>query len=134
MFEDLTGTESGLVAYYSFNQGVSNQENSTVNNLDDLSSVGAEGTLVGFDLDGLVSNWTNRTVADPSCCINSCKDFLFITGDLDGDYLSRFRLATDGTVPAGNQVTLGTTNSITLDPDFEVELGGLFEVFLNGCF
>ncbi|MEQ8548060.1 MAG: LamG-like jellyroll fold domain-containing protein [Cyclobacteriaceae bacterium] len=47
---ELTGTESGLVAYYNFNQ-------STGTALSDLTTNNNDGTLNGFALSGTTSNW-----------------------------------------------------------------------------
>ncbi|MBL7796610.1 MAG: HYR domain-containing protein, partial [Saprospiraceae bacterium] len=57
---ELAGSEGGLVAYYKFNQGFANENNSTVTTLADAATGlgGAnDGTLAGFTLGGLNSNW-----------------------------------------------------------------------------
>jgi hypothetical protein len=53
---ELQGSEPGLVAYYKFNQGTDNANNSTVKTLRDYLAV-ANGTLVNFTLNGASSNW-----------------------------------------------------------------------------
>ncbi|WNJ17010.1 LamG-like jellyroll fold domain-containing protein [Pontibacter sp. G13] len=53
----LQGTESGLVAYYNFNQGLAGGDNMDVDTLIDNSMNGNTGTLNNFTLNGLVSNW-----------------------------------------------------------------------------
>jgi len=57
---ELAGTESGLVAYYQFNQGTVGADNSAVTSLSDLTPNGNDGTLTNFtDLaaGGSASNW-----------------------------------------------------------------------------
>lgn len=58
MNNSLFGNEPGLVAYYQFNQGITNGPNPTVTSLLDGSPVGNGGTLHNFALNGTVSNWT----------------------------------------------------------------------------
>jgi len=63
MCTELTGTESGLVAYYQFNQGVANGENTTINTLNDKTSNHFDGTLHNFGLNATAtSNWVNGFV------------------------------------------------------------------------
>lgn len=54
---NLTGSESGLVAWYDFNQGVANANNvgatTLINKVNGLNY----GTLTGFALNGTTSNW-----------------------------------------------------------------------------
>lgn len=54
---ELTGNETGLVAYYQFNEGLDQADNSTVTILPDLTSNGNDGTLTNFTLNGATSNW-----------------------------------------------------------------------------
>jgi hypothetical protein len=59
MNNQLTGNESGLLAYYNFNEGVANGDNTTppVDTLNDLSVYNMDGTLHNFALNGTSSNW-----------------------------------------------------------------------------
>ncbi|MFN7012923.1 MAG: LamG-like jellyroll fold domain-containing protein, partial [Bacteroidia bacterium] len=52
---ELQGTETGLIAYYKFNQGVNQANNSAVTTLNAI--VGSNGTLTNFALTGTTSNW-----------------------------------------------------------------------------
>ncbi|MDB4635617.1 autotransporter-associated beta strand repeat-containing protein, partial [Flavobacteriaceae bacterium] len=61
MFETLQGNESGLLAYYNFNDGVPGQSNSGNTTLSDLEG-NADGTLNNF---GLGSGTTSTWVAHP---------------------------------------------------------------------
>ena len=54
---ELAGNESGLTAYYQFNQGNTGADNSGITTLIDLTSNGYDGTLTGFALTGTTSNW-----------------------------------------------------------------------------
>ena len=51
-------SESGLVAYYNFNQGVPNGNNTGLNTLIDHTG-GNDGTLYNFALSGDISNWAD---------------------------------------------------------------------------
>lgn len=52
---ELAGTESGLLAYYNFNQGTDAANNTGVTTLNAVT--GANGTLSNFTLNGTTSNW-----------------------------------------------------------------------------
>ncbi len=54
---ELPSSQTGLVAYYNFNQGFSGINNSTVTSLTDLSGNSNNGTLNNFALSGTTSNW-----------------------------------------------------------------------------
>ena len=58
---ELTGSESGLEAYYNFNQGSVNSNNSGQTVLTDQTSNGYNGTLTNFGLTGFSSNWVDGT-------------------------------------------------------------------------
>jgi len=54
---ELAGTETGLLAYYNFNQGLDQANNSTVTTLNDITTNVNNGTLTNFILNGTTSNW-----------------------------------------------------------------------------
>ena len=54
---ELSGTESGLVAYYNFNQGMGYRDNTSITSLIDDSSNGNNGIFNGFALNGTTSNF-----------------------------------------------------------------------------
>ena len=56
MYSELAGTETGLLAYYNFNQGTAGGTN-TVTTLTDLTTNANNGTLNNFLLTGNTSNW-----------------------------------------------------------------------------
>lgn len=56
---ELTGNEENLIAYYRFNQGVAEQNNTSENILIDNSLNSLNGNLLNFNLDGMTSNWVS---------------------------------------------------------------------------
>ena len=48
-------------------------------------------------------------------------------------YAAFNELHSTGTVPGTNNVVFAAPNAIELNPNFEVMLGGVFEVLLKGC-
>ena len=54
---EINSPQSGLIAYYKFNQGVAAAANSGLTTLNDISGNGHNGTLLNFALSGATSNW-----------------------------------------------------------------------------
>ena len=54
---EISNTETGLLAYYQFNQGTGEANNASVTNLTDNSVNNYTGTLSNFALSGISSNW-----------------------------------------------------------------------------
>jgi hypothetical protein len=54
---ELSGTQTGLQAYYKFNQGFIGTDNTSETSLTDATGNGNTGTLHGFTLKGSSSNW-----------------------------------------------------------------------------
>lgn len=52
---ELTGTESGLAAYYKFNQGIADGNNTTITSV--VATTGVNGTFNNFGLNGTSSNF-----------------------------------------------------------------------------
>lgn len=65
--------QTGLIAYYQFNQGIDSNDNSTVTTVTDASSNGYNGTLTNFTLNGTTSNWI---AGSPVVTGNNCAPFL----------------------------------------------------------
>jgi alpha-tubulin suppressor-like RCC1 family protein len=63
---ELTLPQSGLIAYYKFNQGFSACSNAGLSSLLDSSGNNLNGTLTNFALTGATSNWINGTVSGTS--------------------------------------------------------------------
>lgn len=55
--KELSSTQTGLVAYFKFNQGGAAANNSSVTTLTDISGNANNGTLSNFALSGTTSNW-----------------------------------------------------------------------------
>ena len=62
MSMELTGAETGLIAYYNFNQGIPNGNNTSLTTITDVTGRGNNATLVLFNKTGTSSN----IVAGPS--------------------------------------------------------------------
>ncbi|WP_439516432.1 LamG-like jellyroll fold domain-containing protein, partial [Sediminibacterium sp.] len=77
---ELSGTQTGLAAYYKFNQGSINVNNSSVNTLVDASGNNNTGTLTGFALTGTTSNWVAGQVS--GTCATYTAPNASITGNL----------------------------------------------------
>ncbi len=56
MNNELLGTESGLYAYYNFNQGIPNGNNTSITSVLDQTSNANNGALTNFTMNGNVSN------------------------------------------------------------------------------
>jgi len=138
MNNELTGSESGLEAYYNFNQGVAGGNNAGVNTLFDLASAGGtnNGTLSGFALNGSSSNWVSGAAPSSITLSNNFNN----TANASGTYpLGTTNVLWTATDAAGNTstclqtvtvvdaqapvVTCPTTQSITLDATCSGSLG-----------
>ncbi len=68
----LSGSESGLIAYYQFDEGIAGGNNAGVTNLPDMTSNGNDGSLSSsFALSGTISNWN---APGGMLCTSSCPD------------------------------------------------------------
>lgn len=66
---ELGSGQTGLLAYYKFNQGLDNTNNATTTSLIDSSGNGYTGTLNNFALSGSISNWVAaRAVSTGTTC------------------------------------------------------------------
>ncbi|TYA89162.1 LamG-like jellyroll fold domain-containing protein, partial [Seonamhaeicola marinus] len=67
----LLGSESGLLAYYNFNQGIPGGNNISEVTLNDLAQNSYNGTLTNFTLTGNTSNWVSNQCASLAASISS---------------------------------------------------------------
>ena len=125
---ELQGSESGLVAYYKFNQGINQADNSTVTTLTDATSNGHNGTLTNFALTGTTSNWLSGSPVTTGSVIPSAAaattpviynqgdtaSALLATTGTNGTGLMWYTSATGGTgstmAPTPSTTTAGSTS------------------------
>lgn len=72
-------SQTGLVAYYQFNQGIDSADNTALTTLADSSATAYTATLNNFTLNGTTSNWLSGSsvVTGSTCSILSSNDFAF---------------------------------------------------------
>jgi len=70
----LTGKETGLIAYYNFDQGNPETSNTKIKTLADLSASNNSGTLFGFALSSARSNWVCSGAPQTVFCGDPNKD------------------------------------------------------------
>lgn len=80
MNKELCTPPDNLVAYYIFNQGAANQNNTGETTVVDISGNGYDGTLIDFNLAGDVSNWVAGSEVTPGIVtvnesISTCDSF-----------------------------------------------------------
>jgi hypothetical protein len=125
---ELQGTETGLVAYYKFNQGFDAADNSTITSLTDATANANNGTLNNFALTGTTSNWlagspvttgsivpSNATVTTPVVYNQGATaTALTATTGTNGSGLLWYTTATGGmgatTAPTPSTATAGNTS------------------------
>ena len=62
MNQELLGNESGLIAYYTFNQGIASGNNTTITTILDKTNNALNGALNGFTKNGAFSNFVEGKV------------------------------------------------------------------------
>jgi alpha-tubulin suppressor-like RCC1 family protein len=119
---ELQGTESGLVAYYKFNQGIAAGVNTSITTL--TATTGSNGILTGFALSGATSNWlsgspvttgsTIPTTPSVSTPVTYCQGATASALTASGSSLKWYTTATGGTgsttAPTPSTATAGTTS------------------------
>lgn len=75
-YQALNGDESGLIAYYNFNEGTINGTNSSITTIPDISGKGNNCTINNFAKTGTSSNWVSGPTIANACALigNSCND------------------------------------------------------------
>lgn len=128
---ELQGNEPGLVAYYTFDQGMDAANNLAQNSVTDASGNGHNGTLINFALTGNTSNWiagspvltgivipSAPSAAAQHLCPHTTVADLVATGS--GGALNWYTSATAGTA-------LTTTTHLTTGTYYVAEAN------INGC-
>jgi hypothetical protein len=109
--------QSGLVAYYDFNQGSPNANNTGSTTLIDLSGNNLNGTLNNFALNGTSSNWVKNAIGQE---IDVLGNGVSIT---NGDNTPSVTDFTDfGTTPIGTPITRTFTISNTGSGNLKIKL------------
>lgn len=112
MNTEFCNSTSGLVAYYTFDEGIANGSNSGNTTLLDLSGNANHGTLNSFTLSGTASNWVNGAPVAPGMStsyetITACDQYIWpATGQT---------LSAGGIYTATTQNYVGCDSLITLD-------------------
>ena len=128
MNKTLNGNELGLVAYYSFNQGTAEADNSGFTTLPDMTSNANNGTLNGFALNGTTSNWltsgAGATTAAPDVIVTTTgvSNITTTTADISGSISN---------IGSGNATLRGICYNTTGCPtiaDLKVEESGSFGI------
>ena len=88
---ELTGSETGLVAYYTFNQGMPGGNNSTITSILDKTVNTYHGSFTNFAKTGTTSNFVVGKVANTIVTDNMLLYFSAILAIVSGLYLSIFR-------------------------------------------
>ncbi len=70
MGSSLAGNETGLIAYYNFNNGTAGGDNTGITTLTDNSSHNNNGTLTSFALTGTSSNWVSHSIITSGLILN----------------------------------------------------------------
>jgi gliding motility-associated-like protein len=110
--------QSGLVAYYKFNQGIASANNTGVNTLSDNSGNAINGSLRNFTLTGNTSNWVSRSASSVSGTWNTSNASIatvntlgVVTGVAAGNASITFTVAGSGGCP-----DVVSTRTITVNP------------------
>ncbi|WP_395047208.1 SBBP repeat-containing protein [Flavobacterium sp.] len=102
---ELAAGQTSLIAYYQFNQGVDNANNSTITTLTDSSGNNNTGTLNNFTLTGATSNWIANGGVTTG---NTCSPFLSTS---DFEYSSKLTVYPN---PSSDIFTINSDTSGTI--------------------
>lgn len=137
---ELTGSESGLVAYYNFNNASASigGSNAGQTSLIDNSGNGNTATLTDFGLSGSSSNWTEQTGSvSGSCGAVPCGSTIW-TGTTSSDWNTGGNWSTGSVPGASDDVVIADvandpiiSAAVTIN-DVEVEGGALLIVGSDG--
>ncbi len=125
MYNALVGNETGLVAYYDFNQGIAGGDNTAVNSVLDRTTNVLHGTLNNFAKSGTASNFVGNTVANfaitgaATLCANSTSQY---THQVPGGTWS---------VSSGANATISATGLLTAAANEDITVSYTYVV--NGC-
>tara|TARA_R110001606_G_scaffold107625_2_gene232391 strand:- start:41299 stop:50172 length:8874 start_codon:yes stop_codon:yes gene_type:complete len=114
LFKVLTGSEANLVAYYDFEQGVANADNTGVTTLVDKTANANNGTLYNFALaTGMGSNWTTSRGLQTG---DSCSDPV----QIDKGWHRAWPVWYAYTAPADETVVISSVGLTSVDTKLKV--------------
>ena len=126
------GTESGLKAYFDFNDNNACVANGNTTLVDKVN--GHNGILTNFSLTaGCESNWSSGH--NKGACESICPANLDLTNTLSTNqvYSSGGYISSDQIILSPAEVDFNATTEITLLEGFEVKVGAVFHAFIDGC-
>jgi hypothetical protein len=102
------------------------------NNINPATWVGQALGAVLSSGDCMVPSSNSRPVTVTG---GACPPTLAVNGNpiANGTYLADMDITSSGTVPNGGNVVFGANTTIELQANFEVVLGGVFEIMTTGC-
>jgi gliding motility-associated-like protein len=119
MSATLNGNETGLTAYYTFNQGIPNGSNSSISSvLNSSTTASLNGTLTNFAKTGATSNFIDgfraviatQPVAPTAVCLNASSNTISVTAYGSGITYQWYTNTANSTSGA-TAITNATTNS-----------------------
>ncbi len=122
MSATLNGNETGLRAYYTFNQGIPGGSNSSINTVANLTSTpNLNGTLTAFAKSGNTSNFidgfrvllTEQPTAPTAVCLNANSNTISVTASGSGITYQWFTNTANNTTNA-TAIANATSNSYTI--------------------
>jgi gliding motility-associated-like protein len=125
MYNSIAGTETGLVAYYDFNQGIAGGNNSTITAAIDKTTTALNGTLTNFGKTGSTSNFIGNTMINfaisgaTTVCANSTSQY---THPRSGGTWS---------ISNGANATINSSGLITTAENENVTISYTYPI--NGC-
>jgi gliding motility-associated-like protein len=125
MNTELTGTETGLLAYFDFNQGVAGGNNTSITTVTNKANSALNGTLTNFTRSGTSSNFVGSTISSfditgpATICANTTAQYSHL---ISGGTWSVSNGA-NATVSASGLLTSAANENITLSYTYTI----------NGC-
>jgi len=141
---ELTGEESGLIAYYNFNSGIPEEDNTAITSIEDLSPGTNDVSLSGFAKTGAISNWVSSPIlfndsdedGRPDVCDNCVAKKLLVLDNqtLDGVYRAKqsITLGENLTISANTNVTFKTP-IVAIPSNLELPVTSTITVEKDGC-
>ncbi|MCO6175412.1 T9SS type A sorting domain-containing protein, partial [Flavobacterium sp. NRK F10] len=134
---ELQGNETGLVAYYQFNQGFDQANNAGLTTLNDITTNANNGTLSNFALNGAISNWLAGSPVTTGSTIPAAPTAMTPVTYTQGDTASPLTATTGGTDLLWYTSATGGTGSTTAPTPSTATVGStsywVSSTNSNGC-